>query len=130
MLIFIGRNPSAIRVCVKHNCTYIIVRFFLFQIIVCTRLQSITVQCVPARVDHLANTLNSFVELLISGRGRRLALLRIVESELEKLWTDSLKFPTCHRCLINIILMMGLVLKVYRVPRPRSLCNLRFYIYI
>jgi hypothetical protein len=55
----------------------------------CTRLQSITVQCVSARVDHLANILNPFVELLISGRGRRLALLKIVESELEKLWTDS-----------------------------------------
>jgi len=78
--------------CVKHNCTYIIVGVFLFQIM-CTRLQNITVQCVSARVEQLANILNSFVELLISGREKRLKLLKIVESELEKLWTDSLTFP-------------------------------------
>ena len=71
MLVFIGRDPSAICVCVKHNCTYIIVRVFLFQIIMCTQLQSITVQCVSARVDLLANMLNSLVELLISGRGKK-----------------------------------------------------------
>ena len=112
-------------VCVKHNCTYIIVRVFLFQIIMCTRLQSITVQCVSACVDQLANILNSCAELLISGRGKSLTLLKIVESELEKLWTDSLTFPTCHSCLINIILLMGLVLKVYKFASPRSLCNLR-----
>ena len=95
----------------------------------CTRLQSITVQCVSASVDQLANILNSFLERLISGRGKRLTLLKIVESELEKLWTDSLTFPTCHSCLINIILLMELVLKVYKVARPRSLCNSRLYIY-
>ena len=112
------REKPLRHMCVKHNCTYIIVRVFLFQIIMCTRLQSITVQCVSARVDQLANILNSFVELLISGRGKRLTLLKIVESELEKLWTDSLTFPTCHSCLINIILLMELVLKVYKVARP------------
>jgi len=37
----------------------------------CTRLQSITVQCVSARVDQLVNILNSFVELLISGREKK-----------------------------------------------------------
>jgi len=85
----------------------------------CTRLQNITVQCVSARVDQLANILNSFVELLISGRGKGLTLLKIVDSELEKLWTDSLTFRTCHCSLINIILLMELVLKVYKVARPQ-----------
>jgi len=112
------REKPLRHICAKHNCTYIIVRVSLFQIIMCTRLQSITVQCVSARVDQLANIFNSFVELFISGRGKRLTLLKMVDSELEKLWTDSLTFPTCHSCIINIILLMELVLKVYKVARP------------
>ena len=110
------REKPLRHMCVKHNCTYIIISFFLFQIIMFTRLQSITVQCVSARVDQLANILNSFVEC--SGRGNSLKLLKIVESDLEKLWTGSLTFPTCNRCLINIILLMESVLKVYKVALP------------
>ena len=40
----------------------------------CTLLQSITVQCVSALVDQLANILNSFVELLISGAGEKVEI--------------------------------------------------------
>jgi len=37
----------------------------------CTRLQSITVQCVSARVDQLANILNSFVRTLDQRAGEK-----------------------------------------------------------
>jgi len=40
-------------------------------------------------MDYLGNVLNLYVELLISGRGRRAALLEMVGDELEKLWGDS-----------------------------------------
>jgi len=74
------------------------------------------VRCISDHVDYLGSVLNLYIELLIGGRGRRIALLEMVGSELEKLWEDSLTIPTCQSCLINIITMMELVLRVYKVP--------------
>ena len=76
------------------------------------------VRCISERMYYLGSALNLYIELLIGGRGRRMSLLQMFDSELEQLWQDSLTHTTCQSCLINIT-MMELVLKAYMVPLQR-----------
>jgi len=76
-------------------------------------------QCIQQHIHNLASILNIFIEHLISGRGRYLTLLYLVEGELETLWEESLTIPTFLNCLASIVTLMDLVIRAYRVPRPR-----------
>jgi len=75
-------------------------------------------QCIRHHIHNLASIVNIFIETLISGRGRYLHLLSLVEGELETLWEESLTIPTCLKCLGNIIILMDLVIRAYEVPPP------------
>ena len=59
--------------CVCKNiidCTDIIARIFLFQVIVCTQRENIImVRCILDRIDFLATVLNTYIKLLIGGGG-------------------------------------------------------------
>jgi len=90
----------------------------------CTPQHTITGQCIDEHIHHLACILNIFIEHLIGGRGRYINVLLLVEGELETLWEESLTIPTCFNCLANIVTLMDLVIRAYRVPRPRFHCNI------
>ena len=75
-------------------------------------------QCIWHQIHNLASILNIFIQHLISGRGRYLTLLHLVEGELETLWEKSLTIPTCVDCLGNIVILMDIVIRAYRVPPP------------
>jgi len=83
-------------------------------------------QCIWHQIHNLASILNIFIQHLISGRGRYLTLLHLVEGELETLWEKSLTIPTCVDCLGYIVILMDIVIRAYRVPRPQ----LHFNMYI
>jgi len=88
-------------------------------------------QCICRHIRNLASIVNIFIEHLISGRGRYLHLLSLVEGELETLWEESLTIPTCLNCLGNIITLMDIVIRAYRVPRPQFhfKCICIYYVY-
>jgi len=88
-----------------------------------------TGQCIRQHIHNLACILNIFIEHLIGGRGRYLNLLSLGEGGLETLWEESLTIPTCHDCLANIVILMDIVIRAYRVPRPQFRFNV-IYVYI
>ena len=98
------RKPSAL--CV---CTYMTESFISGKM---------AGHCIHQHIQHLASILNIFIEHLISGRGRYLTLLHLVEGELETLREESLTIPTCLNCLASIVTLMDLVIRAYRVPPP------------
>ena len=102
------RKPSALYVCLTLHLESFI---SLFQ-------TNMAGQCICRHIRNLASIVNIFIETLISGRGRYLHLLSLVEGELETLWEESLTIPTCLNGLRNIITLMNIVIKAYRIPPP------------
>jgi hypothetical protein len=105
-------------------CLYITPRiFYLFK-------ANMADQCIRHHIHNLASILNIFIQHLISGRGRYLTLLHLAEGELETLWEESLTIPTCLDCLDNIVILMDIVIRAYRVPRPQLHFNMFCVYYV
>ena len=133
----ISHNPLLIvQICYLMN-VYIILRNVYVYVCVCVhtwQLESfisgkMAGQCIQQHIHNLACIVNIFIQHLIGGRGRYLNLLSLVEGELETLWEESLTIPTCHDCLANIVILMDIVIRAYRVPRPQFHFNI-IYVYI
>ena len=111
------RKPSVVCVCVH-----------IWQLESFIISGKMTGQCIQQHIHNLACILHIFMQHSIGGRGRYLNLF-IVEGELETLWEESLTISTCHDCLANIVILMDIVIRAYRVPRPQFHFNV-IYVYI
>jgi hypothetical protein len=74
--------------------------------------------CIADQITFLTNVLNSFVERLVTGTGRRMEDLLYLEHLIWFRLLEDMHRPLCPQCKINLIYLYSLVQRAFSIVPP------------